>query len=38
VRAFVAEKPDLTITKLWQKITALGIKVGAQPSAGSCHI
>ena len=28
VRALVAEKPDLTITELWQKITALGIKVG----------
>ncbi len=28
VRALVAEKPDLTITGLWQKITALGIKVG----------
>jgi transposase len=28
VRAFVAERPDLTITELWQKITALGIKVG----------
>ena len=28
VRALVSEKPDLTITELWQKITALGIKVG----------
>ncbi len=28
VRALVAEKPDLTITELWQKIAALGIKVG----------
>src|ERR1700738_4249547 len=28
VRAFVAETPDLTITELWQKITALGIRVG----------
>jgi hypothetical protein len=28
VRALVAEKPDLTITELWQKITACGIKVG----------
>ncbi|MGH6835007.1 MAG: helix-turn-helix domain-containing protein [Methylocella sp.] len=28
VRALVAEKPDLTITELWQKITALGIAVG----------
>lgn len=28
VRAFVAERPDLTITELWQKITTLGIKVG----------
>ena len=28
VRALVAEKPDLTITELWQKITAHGIKVG----------
>jgi transposase len=28
IRALVAEKPDLTITELWQKITALGIKVG----------
>ena len=28
VRAFVAETPDLTIPELWQKITALGIRVG----------
>ena len=28
VRALVAEKPDLTITELWQKITAHGIKAG----------
>lgn len=28
LRALVAEKPDLTITELWQKITAVGIKVG----------
>ena len=28
VRALVAEKPDLTIAELWQKVTALGIKVG----------
>lgn len=28
VRALVAETPDLTITELWQKITALGIRVG----------
>jgi transposase len=28
VRALVSEKPDLTITELWQKLTALGIKVG----------
>jgi len=28
VQALVAEKPDLTITELWQKITALGIRVG----------
>ncbi|MGH6813125.1 MAG: hypothetical protein ACREDM_12580 [Methylocella sp.] len=28
VRALLAEQPDLTITELWQKITALGIKVG----------
>ncbi len=28
VRALVAEKPDLTITGPWQKMTALGIRVG----------
>src|ERR1700724_2083981 len=28
VPALVAEKPDLTITELWQKITAHGIKAG----------
>src|ERR1700732_4571814 len=28
VRAHVVEKPDLTITELWQKITSQGIKVG----------
>ena len=28
VRALPAETPDLTITELWQKITALGIRVG----------
>jgi arginine repressor len=28
VRPLVAEKPDLTITELWQKVTAHGIKVG----------
>src|SRR3984893_4054083 len=28
VRALVAEKPDLTITELWQKTTAHGIKAG----------
>src|ERR1700726_2595122 len=28
VRALFAEKPDLTITELWQKITAHGIKTG----------
>ena len=28
VRALVAETPDLTITELWQKITALRIRVG----------
>jgi hypothetical protein len=28
VRVLVAEKPDITITELCQKIAALGIKVG----------
>src|SRR6202035_1570053 len=28
VRAFVVETPDLTIPELWQKISALGIRVG----------
>ncbi len=28
VRALVSEEPDLTITELWQKITARGVKVG----------
>jgi transposase len=28
LRALVAAQPDLTITELWQKLTALDIKVG----------
>jgi len=28
VRALVAEQPDVTVTELWRKLTALGIKVG----------
>ena len=28
VRAMVAEQPDLTVTELWRKLTALDIKVG----------
>jgi hypothetical protein len=28
VRALVAAQPDLTITALWKKLTALKIKVG----------
>ena len=38
VRALVAEKPDLTITELWQKITAHGIKGGGRPSPDFCSI
>ena len=38
VRALVAEKPDLTITELWQKITAHGIKAGGRPSRDFCCI
>src|SRR5271166_4651093 len=28
VRGLVAEQPDVTVTELWRKLTALGIKVG----------
>lgn len=28
VRALVAEQPDLTVTELWRKLTALDIEVG----------
>lgn len=28
VRAMVAEQPDLTVTELWRKLTALDVKVG----------
>jgi putative transposase len=31
VRALVAAQPDLTITALWKKLTALKIKVGRAP-------
>jgi transposase len=24
----VAEQPDMTVTELWRKLTALGVKVG----------
>ena len=37
VRAFVAETPDLTITELWQKITALGIRVGRSAVCCICN-
>ena len=28
VRGLVSEQPDVTVTELWRKLTALGIKVG----------
>jgi len=28
LRGLVAEQPDVTVTELWRKLTALGIKVG----------
>jgi transposase len=28
VRELVAEQPEVTVTELWRKLTALGIKVG----------